>query len=599
MVDISAAAPGHSPERGVSRRSNRFALLLKALLLLVLLVDAAAPLVKQFSDPDFFWHLQTGAWIWEHRALPDKFLFAATPPSSPEVVQRFTMTSYWMMQVLLHLAYTAGGLGGIVALRFLLWALLLLTLFFGKGGDDFVFLGLLSFAVVILGHFPADRPQFISFVFFGFLLVLLGGIRSAGSRAALLTRAAAIPLLMVLWANCHGGYVVGLGIMALWLLAESLKRLHPALGPLPPERYRILLAAGAAGVLASFLNPNTYHVFEVALLPPWMTANVQEYRSTIEIYRLYAEQWVILYWALLGLTVAGLLLSWRRPDLTDIALIAVTGYFSFTRLRHIPFFLVAAVLVSCRLYSAPRFVGKARVAFATAALAVGILFLGDAAKMYRNISRCAEVNDYLFPVQAADFIKNEDLRGNMFNLYAWGGYLLWRLAPTEVFIDGRNSDRNLSGAYQLIMEGGPFWKQHFLTRGIHYTVTPFFDGISGRFYGLIDALLADPSWVPVSMSPTAIVFAENVPENREVIRRWALPKEQFYRTLLKYSSNLIASSPSSAVFPVAQGEILLRLGDGAHALQSFENALRIAPQHPVARERVASLRQSLPAERQP
>ena len=578
-------------------RHNRLALVLKAVLLLVVLGDAAAPLVKQFSDPDFFWHLQTGAWIWEHRALPDKFLFVSAPPASPEVVQRFTMTSYWMMQVLLHLAHAAGGLGGIVALRFLLLALLLLALFLGKEGDDFVFLGLLSFAVVILWQFPVERPQYVSFIFFGFLFVLLGGIRTAGSRAALLTRGSAIPLLMLLWANCHGGYVVGLGIIALWLLAESLKRLHPALEPLPPERYRILLAAGAAGVLASFLNPNTYHVFEVALLPPWMTANVQEYRSTIEMYRLYAEQWVILYWALLGLSVAGLLLSWRRPDLTGIALIAVTGYFSFTRVRYIPFFLVVAVLVSCRLFSAPRFVGKARVAFAAAGLAVGLLFLGDAAKMYRNSSWCTEVNDYLFPVKAADFIRNEGLRGNMFNLYAWGGYLRWRLAPTEVFIDGRNSDRYLFEAYLQIMMGGdgtardlPFWKQQFLTRGIRYAVIPFFDRNSGRLFGLIDALLADPAWVPVHASPTAIVFAENVPENREVIRRWALPKELFYRVLLRYSSSLIASSPSSAEFSVAQGEILLRLGDRAHALRAFENALRIAPLHPVARELAARLK---------
>jgi hypothetical protein len=591
----------------MSMRHHRLALLLKAALLLVILADAGGPLVEPIYDPDFFWHLKTGEWIWEHRALPDRFLFVSAPPDSPDVLQRFTTTSYWLVQILYHLVHAAGGLGAIVALRFLLFGLLLLALFVGKDdGDDLVFLGLLAIAIPILRQFPVDRPQFVSFAFFGFLLVLLNGLRAAGSRAALLARAAAIPLLMAVWANCHGGYVVGLGIMALWLLAESLKLLRPELGPLPRERYRVLLAAGVAGALASLLNPNTYHVLEVALQPSWMTSFVQEYRSTVEIYRLFADPWVILYWVLLGLSIAALALSWRRPDLTGIVLIAVTGYFSFIRVRYIPFFLVTALLVCCRHFSAPQYLSKARLVLAAAGLAIGLAFLGDAAKMYRAPSRWAEVNVYQLPVAAADFIKEEGLRGNMFNLYSWGGYLLWRLSPTEAFIDGRNSDRDLYEAYMLIMKGEdaavhglPFWKRYFQNRGIRYTVTPFFDGLTGEFLGLQDRLLADPAWVPVYASPMAVVFAEIVPENHAFILRNALSKNAYLPALLEYTARLIKTYPAFVPPYVARGEILVRLGDRAGALAAFEKVLRIAPQQPVALERVTRLRAAQPGGTRP
>jgi tetratricopeptide (TPR) repeat protein len=107
----------------------------------------------------------------------------------------------------------------------------------------------------------------------------------------------------------------------------------------------------------------------------------------------------------------------------------------------------------------------------------------------------------------------------------------------------------------------------------------------------MDDLLADPSWVPVFAAPNSVVFAEDVPENRAVILRHALPKEEFFPLLLEYSSSLIASNPAYVQAHVARGDILLRLGDRAGALRSFEDVLRIAPQQPVARARVARLKE--------
>ena len=90
---------------------------------------------------------------------------------------------------------------------------------------------------------------------------------------------------MITWANCHGGFIVGQAVLVLYLVPEGLKFAHPSLGPIRTNRYRLLLGAGTAGILAAFINPNTYHVFLAARLPAWMTAGNIEYQSTVSFFR--------------------------------------------------------------------------------------------------------------------------------------------------------------------------------------------------------------------------------------------------------------------------------------------------------------------------
>ena len=43
----------------------------------------------------------------------------------------------------------------------------------------------------------------------------------------------------------------------------------------------------------------------------------------------------------------------------------------------------------------------------------------------------------LFPVDAVDWLETSEIKGNMFNDYNWGGYLIWHLRDIPVFVDGR------------------------------------------------------------------------------------------------------------------------------------------------------------------
>jgi hypothetical protein len=47
------------------------------------------------------------------------------------------------------------------------------------------------------------------------------------------------------------------------------------------------------------------------------------------------------------------------------------------------------------------------------------------------------LNGYFYPQAATAYLKNNLPDGNVFSLYGWGGYLIWKIPEKKVFIDGR------------------------------------------------------------------------------------------------------------------------------------------------------------------
>lgn len=524
--------------------------------------------VKLVGDPDFFWHLKTGAWIWEHKALPGEFLFSFTAPAALNEVTRFTMTSYWVPQIVTYLFFAAGGWPGILALRLALVALFLWALARRRQGDWLIFLGLLALAISAMRVYFFERPQVISFVFFALLLEQLDWLRrDAGEDNRVPPgRVIAIPLLMVAWANCHGGFVVGQGAIVLTLGAEAVKHLHPSLGPLPWKRYRPLLASGVAGLLASLANPNTWHGLRIALLPSWATSLNMEYQSTLTIFMGSGDPAILAYWSLLGLAVLGAFLTASRRDLTGLALLALTGYVSFLQLRHIGFLIVVALPIAQEALSRERVRAAGRLLVLVPAVAVGSLALRADWGRGEKLTAPFGVSATVFPVDAADFLEKAGLRGNVYNEAIWGGYLLWRL-PIRIYIDGRNSDRDLHREYsmfdngdaRLSIGGRPYWKTKFLSRGIRYTVTPFFDPFTGAVLPLLDYLMPDPDWVPVFLGDNSIVFVQDTPENRPVLALYALPKERILPAMIARCDGIVRASPQYLPAQAAGRELKARL----------------------------------------
>lgn len=47
------------------------------------------------------------------------------------------------------------------------------------------------------------------------------------------------------------------------------------------------------------------------------------------------------------------------------------------------------------------------------------------------------MNSVVYPCEAVDFLKKQPQKGNIFNRYEWGGFLIWQLPESKIFVDGR------------------------------------------------------------------------------------------------------------------------------------------------------------------
>ncbi len=501
---------------------------------LALFIVLSLFLLRPVADPDFFWHLKTGEWMWENRQLMTKDVFSYTTSPVLTAREQIILTSYWLSQISFHLFYLMGGIPGIFILRAMVAAALLYFLIKRKHGDNALYGGLLVLCfVVILKLFPMERPQVFSFLFFALLLYLAEKIRDP-ETARPLAYVVMVPLLMIIWANFHGGIILGQAVVTLLLLTEGLKFFHPSLSPGGKKEYRQLLAAGIGGLIGSLVNPNTYHLtLELYKAPLDHTAFLMEYQPTTVLFSDQKDPAFILFWLVELAAGVAVFLRRKKLDITEVALLAGTGYFAFTRMRYIPFFLIVALPVIGRAFSEAGIIRLARAGVLCLALFSAVFFSWNARPYLRAASVGAYIQNYVFPLAAGEFIAGNRLKGNMYNYYDWGGYLIWRLFPEhKVFIDGRvlsenifRQSLNIAGASPALIMGQPAWKSVLNAYSVNYVITRYTFPDDGSIVPLVPALLNDPEWVPVFFKSGAAIFVKETPENYSVTRKYSIPRE--------------------------------------------------------------------------
>lgn len=478
----------------------------------IALLFALTWLVRPIQDPDFFWHLKMGEWLWQHHSWPIPDPFAFTTPAELGLRQLFIIKGYWLSQLLYFAAHAVFGWPGIYCLRLGVFAVFALILWKHRQGNDWLWGGAaLACLVVIFDLYPVERPQFFSFVLFAWLYLLLDSLWRAPetlSRHHFWT----VALLMMLWGNLHGGVLLG---QVLWLVAVAVVLVLKVRGGDRHSGQFGLCALALVGLLAGCFNPNAFRMLPGLLQSFDTSAHVfavnDEFASVVRAWQGPFRPLVIIFGVAAGLSLAATLTSFRRQPVFGLLVLVGIGGYAAMHIRYIPFFLLTALPVVVRgLAGIPLRRGVcALVAAGALILTVGFAWndKGNLAK----IQSVGWVSDRDFPVGVADQILNGDLRGRLFNLYRWGGYLLWRLGPErQVFIDGRALDETVSRdalTAEMVRFGGGrvIWKEIFDKYQINYAILPLTD--QGRPYALTHAISQDPLWRMVFTSGNAVLLA--------------------------------------------------------------------------------------------
>lgn len=311
---------------------------------------------------------------------------------------------------------------------------------------------------------------------------------------------------------------------------------------------------------------------------------------------MFSAYGLILYWIVLLLTIIGLIINIRKVDITELVLLAGTGYFSFTTMRYVPFFLIAALPAASRFYSGGRILKPARMSVITVSLFAGIFFTWNARANLDNLTSGNWIDSYMYPVTGAAFIIENDLKGNMYNPDYWGGYLMWKLAPErKVFVDGRNLNFPVYKEFLLIdsaapaaIAGIPAWKAILEAHNVKYVLTPF-SKYGGGVVPLVYALLEDRDWLPVFADYNSVIFVKDLPINSDVVKRYAISKDYLIIYFFDICNRQIAANPNNIAAYITEGDLFMATSRVNEARQAYEKALQIMPFNTTAAEKLKLL----------
>ena len=456
----------HTREFAQTSLLNRsFATVFQLYVLIYAFLFASRPI----SDADFWFHLKTGQYVFQHGQAPHTELFSFTFTGIPWVAHG------WLAGTLFYAVYSAVGLYALIFIFAILAALSFWIVLRNTPAHPFI----IAFALV-LGIWTVlpnigVRPRVFTLLLASIFIVVLQDYsrRGAGRRIWLL-----IPL-MALWANLHGGFVIGWALILLammgvvldaWTGAEKLRSVW--------SRLRTMAVVLVGCLFAALVNPYGIQIYEPArralsssvysrVIVDWVSPNFHQ-----------PELLPLLALILLSITVFAL--SPKRIKPSELLLFVATLYATMKAQRNMLIFAVVAAPLLARymqhwIDSTPlkRMRDGSRSANRQAALIVlSVIMLLPLPLFISRLRATAyaepQQQRMKVPIKAVEYMRRNQLTGNTFTFPSiWGGYVIWELPSNPVYIDGRDVyPERFVDEYVEMIRGRADWQAPFSRYGV-------------------------------------------------------------------------------------------------------------------------------------
>jgi hypothetical protein len=329
------------------------------------------------------------------------------------------------------------------------------------------------------------RPQLFSLLLFAAMLLALTAFDRGRRRAVL-----ALPVLFALWANFHGGFLVGLGVLAAWLSVRLLQN---------PRSWPTYLATGLAALAATLLNPYGPGLWRFL----W---------DTVDFGRPMISDWqpvwaaaagqVKLGWTLITLTAAAALWRGRRRVEHAAWLVTLLLAVATLRVNRIDaFYAIAVVMLLGPLFARqlPRPVAPAMRPWAWAACAA-VTVIG--LFLFERRASCLDLVKHP-EAEATDFLAARS--GRVLTYFDWGEYALWHLAPAiRVSMDGRRETVYSDGLVDAHMR---LYRNEPGATALVASLQPDLIWLPRQFE--VIKTLESEGWKPLFSGPVSVVLARD------------------------------------------------------------------------------------------
>jgi len=489
---------------------------------LLLVTLAFTPLsMRLLGDAGIGWHIRTGQQIVVTHAIPRVDSFSSTMAGKPWFAWE------WLYDIAVGMLEAMLGLNGVVWFTSVVIAAVFAWMFrllIARGTNLVVALGLVLLAVSgSMIHFLA-RPHVVSWLFtLAWFWILDSSERQSfdgrGGRQWLW----ALPPLMLVWVNVHGGFLVGFVLLGVFLLGAAWNwfrarqdRIEELLQKIAARnRVRNLAWVSLLSAAASLVNPYGWnlhlHVYRY-LSDRFLMDHIDEFQSPN--FHGIAQRCflVLLLITLIVLAVRG---SEVRISAGLTVLFAV--YAGLYASRNIPVSSILLVLVVGPLVPAGSLThglfqrmavvehGLRGHLWAIVAVVVTFLIGASGGRVGSGVAMDAHFSPQRMPVEAVNYLEKQQVQGPVLSPDYWGGYLIYRLYPKAgVVVDDRHDlyGEEFFKSYLKMIHVEPGWEEFLRMHQASCVLLP-------RQSALADRLAVTTGWKKIYADDVAVVLVRD------------------------------------------------------------------------------------------
>jgi hypothetical protein len=322
------------------------------------------------------------------------------------------------------------------------------------------------------------------------------------------------PLVMVVWANMHGGWVIAFAWFGAAIGAELVGWAWDRSNPAHRMHLRFLLIISAASAVAVAATP---HLLSLYPYPFQTEGSVAQQKLIVEWFSPdFHQVYLRPFEAMLFLLLAGFAL--RRPTFYEFLLTGLALGLALQSVRNVALFVAAATPVLINTYSEIwmdlarlrkwNFSLPPRPLFAAITATMLVVIAGATALHVSdsiNPTQQHSLDASTYPVGAADWLAaHPEVGTRMYNQYGWGGYLAYRFYPQpnrKVFIFGEAALMGdpLLNQYEDVQTLRPDWQELLDQWKVDYIVY-------NRGEALANVLATQPGWKLAYQDSVAVIY---------------------------------------------------------------------------------------------
>lgn len=284
--------------------------------------------------------------------------------------------------------------------------------------------------------FSTIRCQTFSFLFFVFYIYVFQYARTKNNFKILWV----IPALNIIWLNMHGGFVLGFAITLLYSIGEYLNKKSA-------KPYLITLFFLC---ITSFINPYgikyLLYIFDAFLLnrvhiPEWQgTFFNMQYAPYLLKFKVFFFIFIIscLFYLYNKIKNTGAKNFYFQIDKTKYLLLIFTTILAIKSLRCNTFFVYTVLIFCYEDFNnfLTKKINDRYMKFVDTVFFI-LIFISCLSHLY-SYKFTNKVNPDFYPVNSVEFIKINNIKGNVFTNFHTGSYVAYKLFPNNfIYMDGR------------------------------------------------------------------------------------------------------------------------------------------------------------------